>query len=50
MEFDGDTYQTGRVSFKAETILGTQEHEAIALIEDGRVYKWMWARTKLEMR
>jgi len=50
MEFDGDTYQTGRVIFKAETILGVQEHEAIALIENGKVYKWMWAKTKLEMR
>lgn len=50
LEFDGDTYQTGRVTFKAETILGVQEHEAIALIEDGKVYKWMWAKTKLEMR
>lgn len=50
MDFDGDTYQTGRVTFKAETILGVQEHEAIALIEDGKVYKWMWAKTKLEMR
>ncbi|MFK7911746.1 MAG: hypothetical protein AB8F34_14260 [Akkermansiaceae bacterium] len=49
-EFDGSTYQTGRVTFKAETILGVQEHEAIALIEDGKVYKWMWAKTKLEMR
>ncbi len=50
LEFDGDTYQTGLVTFKAETILGVQEHEAIALIEDGKVYKWMWAKTKLEMR
>ena len=25
-------------------------NEAIALIEDGKVYKWMWAKTKLEMR
>lgn len=50
MEFDGETYQTGRVTFRAQTILGVQEHEAIALIEDGKVYKWMWAKTKLEMR
>ncbi len=49
-EFDGKTYQTGRVTFKAETILGVQEHEAIALIEGGKIYKWMWAKTKLEMR
>ena len=50
MEFDGESYQTGRVTFKAETILGVQEHEAIALIKDGKVHKWMWAKTKLEMR
>lgn len=50
MQFDGETYQTGLVKFKAQTILGVQEHEAIALIEDGAVYKWMWAKTKLEMR
>lgn len=24
--------------------------EAIALIEDGKVYKWKWAKTKLEIR
>lgn len=50
MEFDGKTYQTGLVTFKAETILGMQEHDAIALIENGAVVKWMWAKTKLEMR
>lgn len=50
MKFDGEVYQTGLVSFKAETILGVQEHDAIALIKDGSVLKWMWAKTKLEMR
>ncbi|NWK55005.1 hypothetical protein HW115_05255 [Verrucomicrobiaceae bacterium N1E253] len=50
MEFDGKVYQTGQVTFKAETILGMQEHDAIALIENGAVVKWMWAKTKLEMR
>lgn len=50
LEFDGKTYQTGLVVFKAETILGTQEHDAIALIENGAIVKWMWAKTKLEMR
>lgn len=50
MEFDGKTYQVGLVTFKAETILGMQEHDAIALIENGAVVKWMWAKTKLEMR
>lgn len=50
MDFDGKRYQTGWLTFKAETILGMQEHDAIALIENGVVVKWMWAKTKLEMR
>jgi hypothetical protein len=50
MVIDGKTYQTGLVTFKAETILGMQEQDAIALIENGAVVKWMWAKTKLEMR
>ncbi len=50
MEFDGETYQTGIVTFKAQTILGVQEHDAIALIKDDGIHKWMWAKTKLEMR
>ena len=50
MTFEEESYQIGRVTFKAETILGVQEHDAIALIKDGKVRKWMWAKTKLEMR
>ena len=50
MEFDGANYQTGMVTFEAETILGKQQQKAIALIENGKVVKWYWAKTKLEMR
>jgi len=50
MDFDGESYQVGHVTFKAETILGVQEHDAIALINAGKIHKWMWAKTKLEMR
>jgi len=50
MDFDGESYQTGIVTFKAETILGVQEHDALALIKGGKIEKWMWAKTKLEMR
>ena len=50
MEFDGVNYQTGMVTFEAETILGKQQQKAIALIENGKVEKWYWAKTKLEMR
>jgi hypothetical protein len=50
MDFDGATYQTGLITFEAETILGKQSQKAIALIEDGEVVKWIWAKTSLEMR
>ena len=50
LKYNGDTYQTGRVLFKVHTILGEQKQEALALIEKGHVYKWIWAKTKLEMR
>lgn len=50
LELDGETYQTGRVFFEAESILGTNQYEAIALIEDGEIVKWLWAKNKLEMR
>ncbi len=47
---NGKTYQTGVVTFKAETLLGVQENDALALIENGAVVKWLWAKTKLKMR
>lgn len=50
LEFDGKNYQTGKVTFKATSILGEQEHSAIALIENGIIVKWIWAKHKLEMR
>ncbi len=50
IELDGESYQSGHVIFKAETILGVQENEAIALIKAGSVVKWLWAKTKLEMQ
>lgn len=50
MEFDGQTYQVGSVTVEEQTILGPQTNKAIALIEDGEVVKWLWAKTKLEVR
>ena len=50
IEFGEVSYQTGIVTFKAETILGVQEHDALALIKNGAVDKWLWAKSKLEMR
>lgn len=49
--FNGNTYQqSGRVIFKAQTLLGEQIHGAIALIKDGKIDRWLWARNMLEMR
>ena len=50
MEFDGQTYQVGSVTVEEQTILGPQTNKAIALIENGEVVKWLWAKTKLEVR
>ena len=50
LEYDGVTYQTGQVIFKASTIIGVQENDAIALIQGNKVIKWLWASTKLEMK
>jgi len=50
LTLNGKKYQTGVVTFKAETILGMQEHDALALISNGSVVKWLWVKTKLEMR
>ena len=50
MEFDGSNYQIGKVTFQSQTILGMQEQKVIALIENGEVVKWLWAKTNLEMR
>lgn len=48
---NGSTYkQSGRVKFTAQTILGKQTHGAIALIKDGKIEKWVWAKNMLEMR
>ena len=42
--------QTGRVIFKAVTILGEETHGAIALIKNGEIDKWVWAKNMLSMR
>jgi NOL1/NOP2/fmu family ribosome biogenesis protein len=50
MEFDGQNYQTGWVTYEAQTIIGTQVYKAIGLIDNGEVVKWIAAKTRLELR
>ena len=50
MDLDNKSYQTARVTFEAETILGAQQYKAILLVENGEVVKWIWAKTLLQMK
>lgn len=47
---DGKEYQIGLIIYNAETIFGVQKHEAKALISNGKVEKWIWAKTGVEIR
>ncbi|WP_338687361.1 hypothetical protein [Haloferula helveola] len=49
-ERDGKTYQTGLVAYKAETIFGVKNIQAQALIEDGKIVRWIWPKSGMEIR
>ena len=49
-EVDGVVYQTGLAAYKAETIFGVKTVQAKALIKDGKVEKWVYAKTGMEIR
>jgi len=49
-DFDGVTYQTGIAAYKAETIFGVKTIEAKALISEGKIQKWIWAKSGLEIK
>ena len=49
-DFDGITYQTGIAAYKAETIFGVKTIEAKALISEGKIQKWIWAKSGLEIK
>jgi hypothetical protein len=49
-EVDGVKYQTGVVTYKAATILGVKTIPAKALIQGGKVAKWIWPNTKTEIK
>lgn len=49
-EVDGVSYQTGLASYKAETIFGVKAVQAKALIQDGKVKKWIYAKTGMQIR
>ena len=49
-DFCGETFQTGLAAYKAETIFGVKTVQAKALIKDGKVRKWVYAKTGMEIR
>ena len=49
-EIDGMKYQTGLAEYKAETIFGVKTMKAKALIKDGKVSKWIWATSGMEIK
>lgn len=49
-ERDGVSYQTGLVAYEAETIFGVKTIQAQALIADGRIVRWIWPKSGMEIR
>ena len=49
-EVDGESYQVGLAAYKAETIFGVKTVQAKALIQGGKVVKWVYAKTGMEIR
>lgn len=46
----GQAYQTGLAAYKVETIFGPSNLQAKALIQNGKVVKWVFAKSGLEMK
>ena len=47
---DGETYQTGLASYKAETIFGVKTIQAKALVKGGKVQRWIWPKCGMEIK
>ena len=41
---NGQTYQTGLVRYKAETIFGMKTIDAKALMQNGKIVRWVWPK------
>ena len=50
VEQDGETLQTGLVAYKASTIFGEKTIQAQALIKDGKIVKWIWPNSGMEIK
>lgn len=47
---DGQAYQTGLVAYRAKTIFGENSTiEAKALVRDGKIERWIWPKSGMEI-
>lgn len=47
---DGEPYQVGLASYKAETIFGVKTIQAKALIKNGKVQRWIWPKSGMDIK
>lgn len=47
---DGQSYQIGIASYKAETVFGVKTTQAKALIQGGKVARWLWPKSGMEIK
>lgn len=47
---EGASYQTGIASYKAETVFGVKTIQAKALIKGGKVVRWLWPKSGMEIK
>ena len=47
---DGETFQTGLAAYKAETIFGMKTIQAKALIKGGKVQRWIWPKSGMDIK
>ena len=47
---DGEVFQIGTVTFKEDTIFGVKTFQAKALIKGGKVQRWIWLKSGLEIK
>lgn len=47
---EGTEYEVGMASYKAETVFGVKTIQAKALIKDGKVVRWLWPKSGMEIK
>lgn len=47
---DGETYQIGIASYKAETMFGVRVIQAKALVKNGQVQRWVYRKSGMDMK